>query len=131
MRAAVRRATSSTSSRVGVKSDPGRGPVDDKYYSAGAAQSIGITVSGLDPQFPYDVTAYHVDHETGNAYAVWQSQGRPNMSAMTDASWQALRDAMDSPPEPLARSLCGSTFTHSFQLESPGVLFVKLAPAAP
>jgi len=38
---------------------------------------------------------------------------------------------MDSPAEPLGRALCGSTFTHSFQLSSPGVLFVKFAPAAP
>ncbi len=110
---------------------PGRGPTDDRYYTVADAQSFGVTVSGLDPAFPYDVTAYRVDHTVGNAYAAWQGLGRPNMTAMTDANWQALRDAMDSPAEPVARSLCGTTFTYSSQLQSPGVLFVKLAPAAP
>ena len=111
--------------------NPGAGPFDMKYYEVADARSIGITVSGLDPQFPYDVTAYRVDHTSGNAYTVWQDLGRPTMAAMTDANWQTMRTAMDSQPEPLGRALCGSTFTHAFQLQSPGVLFVKLAPAAP
>lgn len=111
--------------------NPGGGPVDGQYYNVADAHSIGVTVSGLDPEFPFDVTAYRVDRVNGNAYAAWQGLGRPAMSAMTDADWQALRDVMDSPAEPLARSVCGTTFTHAFQLESPGVLFVKLAPAAP
>jgi len=111
--------------------NPGQGPFDKTYYQVTEAHSIGVTVSGLDPAFPYDVTAYHVDHTAGNAYTVWQDLGRPTMSAMTDANWQALRAAMDSPAEPLGRALCGTTFTQAFQLQSPGVLFVKLAPAAP
>jgi len=41
------------------------------------------------------------------------------------------RPIMDSPVEPIRRALCGTTFTHSFQLQSPGVLFVKLTPALP
>jgi xylan 1,4-beta-xylosidase len=110
--------------------NPGVGPKTETYYQVADAQSIGVTISGLDPSFPFDVNAYHVDHVNGNAYAVWQNLGRPDMTTMTDDNWQALRDAMDSPEEPLGRALCGSTFTHAFQLQSPGVLFVKLAPAA-
>jgi xylan 1,4-beta-xylosidase len=111
--------------------NPGDGPTTETYYQDADAQSIGVTVSGLDAQFPFDVTSYQVDHVNGNAYTVWQDLGRPDMTTMTDANWQALRDAMDSPAVPLGRALCGTTFTHAFQLESPGVLFVKLAPAAP
>jgi beta-xylosidase len=111
--------------------NPGSGPINDTYYQVTDAHSIGVTVSGLDPQYPFDVTAYRVDHLIGNAYTVWQNLGRPDMTTMTDANWQALRDNMDSPAEPLGHALCGTTFTHAFQLESPGVLFVKLAPAAP
>ncbi len=111
--------------------NPGKGPSNETYYQSADATSVGVTVSGLDPQFPFDVTAYHVDHTVGNAYTVWQNQGRPDMTTMMDADWQGLRAAMDSPAEPLGRALCGSTFTHSFQLSSPGVLFVKFAPAAP
>jgi xylan 1,4-beta-xylosidase len=111
--------------------NPGKGPTNETYYQVADALSVGITVSGLDPKFPFDVTSYRVDHVNGNAYAVWQNQGRPDMTTMTDADWQALRDAMDSPAEPIGRALCGTTFTHTFQLQSPGVLFVKLAPAMP
>lgn len=111
--------------------NPGAGPFDKTYYQNTDAHSIGVTVSGLDAKFPYDVTAYRVDHTAGNAYTVWQDLGRPTMAAMSDDNWQTLRAAMDSQPEPLGRALCGTTFTHAFQLQSPGVLFVKLAPAAP
>jgi xylan 1,4-beta-xylosidase len=111
--------------------NPGDGPKTETYYQSADALSIGLTVSGLDPKFPYDVTAYHIDHTAGNAYTVWQNQGRPDMPSMTDDDWSALRAAMDSPAEPLGKALCGSTFTHSFQLSSPGVLFLKFAPAAP
>lgn len=111
--------------------NPGPGPKTETYYQSADALSIGVTVSGLNPTFPFDVTAYHVDHTAGNAYTVWLNQNRPDMSTMTDDDWQALRDAMDSPAEPVGRALCGTTFTHTFQLSSPGVLFVKLAPAAP
>jgi xylan 1,4-beta-xylosidase len=111
--------------------NPGKGPSNETYYQNADATSVGVTISGLDPKFPFDVTAYHVDHKAGNAYTVWTDLGRPDMTTMTDDNWAALRAAMDSPAEPLGRALCGSTFTHSFQLSSPGVLFVKLAPAAP
>ncbi len=111
--------------------NPGDGPKTETYYQVADALSIGLTVSGLDPKFPYDVTAYHIDHTAGNAYTVWQNQGRPDKTTMTDDDWSALRAAMDSPAEPLGQALCGSTFTHSFQLSSPGVLFLKFAPAAP
>ncbi|HEV8549312.1 MAG TPA: hypothetical protein VGQ57_09790 [Polyangiaceae bacterium] len=111
--------------------NPGLGPKDDKYYDVTDAHTIGVTISGLDATFPFDVTAYHVDHNVGNAYTAWQTLGRPAMAAMTDANWQSLRDVMDSPAEPLGHALCGTTFTHAFTLQSPGVLFVKLAPAVP
>jgi len=111
--------------------NPGAGPFDKMYYQKSDAHSIGVTVSGLDPAFPYDVTAYHIDDVAGNAYSVWQNLGRPVMSAMTDENWQSMRSAMDSPAEPMGRALCGTTFTGAFQLKSPGVLFVKLAPAVP
>ena len=111
--------------------NPGKGPTNDTYYEVTDAHTIGVTVSGLDPAFPFDVTAYRVDHVTGNAYTAWQGLGRPSMTAMTDANWQSFRDVMDSPAEPLGRALCGTTFTHAFTLQSPGVLFVKLSPAAP
>ncbi|HTQ05261.1 MAG TPA: hypothetical protein VMI54_15465 [Polyangiaceae bacterium] len=111
--------------------NPGPGPKTETYYQNADAISIGVTLSGLDPTFPYDVTAYHVDHTAGNAYTVWQNQGRPDMTTMTDDDWSALRAAMDSPAEPLGKAQCGSTYSHTFQLSSPGVLFVKLSPAAP
>ncbi len=110
--------------------DPGGGPADGVYYTVGSAQSIGLSVSGLDSTVPYDVTAYRVDEAHGNAYATWESQGRPSMSAMTDADWAALRSSMDSPAEPLGQALCGSTFAHLFSLSSPGVLFVTLTPSS-
>lgn len=111
--------------------DPGRGPVDDKYYTTTDAQDVAVTVSGLRADLPYDVTAYRVDRTHGNAYATWLEQGRPSMTSMTDENWAALREAMDSKPEPMARSQCGTTYTGRFALASPGVLFVKLTPTPP
>lgn len=111
--------------------NPGKGPSDDKYYEKKAAQDITVTVSGLDATKPYDVTAYRVDETHGNAYAVWESLGRPKMPTFTDATWAQLRDAADSKPEPQAASQCGSTYTGRFPLSSPGVLFVKLTPTPP
>ena len=84
----------------------------------------------MNPTLPYDVTAYRVDDTHGNAYATWEAQGRPSMSEMSEADWAALRDTMDSPAEPLGQGLCGETFTQSFSLPSPGVLFVTLTPAS-
>jgi len=108
---------------------PGAGPSDGTYYAVTEAESIGVTLSGLDPSLAYDVTAYRVDESHGNAYATWEAQGRPTMSAMSEADWQALRDTMNSPAEPLGEALCGATYAASFDLSSPGVLFVTLTPA--
>ena len=110
---------------------PGLGPEDHTYYQVAAAQRIGLTVSGLDPGLPYDVMAYRVDETRGNAYATWEQLGRPNMGVMSDADWQALRDTMDSPAEPLGEALCGEAFSGAFELPSPGVLFVRLVPTMP
>jgi beta-xylosidase len=109
--------------------DPGAGPGDDTYYAVTEAQDIGLTISGLDPEISYDVTTFRVDETPGNAYATWQGLGRPTMSDMSDADWQALRDTMVSPAEPLGDALCGDTFSATFALSSPGVLFVTLEPA--
>jgi xylan 1,4-beta-xylosidase len=110
---------------------PGKGPVDDKYYTSTQAQEIAITVSGLTADLPYDVAAYRIDDTHGNAYSTWQAQGRPAMSAMTDANWMALRDTMDSKAEPMADSQCGGTYTGRFSVSSPGVVFIKLTPTPP
>jgi xylan 1,4-beta-xylosidase len=110
---------------------PGNGPADDVYYTATEAQDIALSVSGLQPNVPYDVTAYRVDDTHGNAYSVWETLGRPTMPAMTQENWTALRDAMDSKPEPMAQSQCGSAYTGRFSVASPGVLFVKLTPTPP
>ncbi len=108
--------------------NPGNGPTDDTYYEVTDEQEISLTLAGIDPETAYDVTAYRVDKTRGNAYAVWQSQGRPSMSEMSEDDWQALRDSMDSPAEPIGQALCGDTFSETFQLPSPGVLFVTLVP---
>jgi xylan 1,4-beta-xylosidase len=110
--------------------DPGEGPVDDVYYAVIGPQEMALTVSGLDPAVPYDVTAYRVDDTHGNAYGTWERQGRPSMSGMSDADWAELRDTMDSPAEPLGQGLCGDTFTQLFSLSSPGVLLVTLTPSS-
>jgi len=107
---------------------PGKGPVDHKFYTVSEAQDIALSVSGLAADVPYDVSAYRVDATHGNAYSTWQAQGRPAMTAMSEANWTALRDAMDAKPEPMAESQCGSAYTGRFSLASPGVLFVKLTP---
>jgi beta-xylosidase len=110
---------------------PGQGPTDDVYYAVTDAQSIGVTVGGLDANKPYDVTAYRVDEAHGNAYAKWEEMNRPTMTNMTEENWQTLRDNMDSPAEAIAQSMCGGTFSQSFSLSSPGVLFIKLTPTPP
>jgi xylan 1,4-beta-xylosidase len=110
--------------------NPGLGSFDGVYYEVTDAHEIGLTVSGLNPELPYDLTAYRVDDTHGNAYATWEAQGRPTMSEMSDSDWAALRDTMDSPAEPLGEGLCGATFTQSFSLPSPGVLFVTLSPSS-
>jgi xylan 1,4-beta-xylosidase len=110
--------------------NPGNGPVDDTYYTATEAEDIAVTVSGLQPGLPYDVTAYRIDETHGNAYSTWQAMGRPTMTAMTEDDWADLRDTMDSKPEPMAHAQCGTTYSGRFSVASPGVLFVKLTPTA-
>jgi len=109
--------------------DPGGGFSVDSYYTVAPAATMGVTVTGLNPDMAYDVTAYRVDETHGNAFALWDAQGRPTMSAMSAENWQALRDGMESPPEPVAAAVCGTTFSQTFSLSSPGVLLLTLEPA--
>jgi xylan 1,4-beta-xylosidase len=111
--------------------NPGAGYQDDTYYAVAAAQNIGITVSGLNPKMAYDVTSYRVDDVRGNAFAAWDGAGRKTMANMSDADWQALRSAMVSPAEPVGQAMCGATFSKTFSLSSPGVLFLTLEPSLP
>lgn len=111
--------------------NPGNGYRDDTYYAVAAAQDIGITVSGLDPEAAYDVTLYRVDDVRGNAWAAWDGLGRPTMATMDDAAWQTLRDSMVSPAEPVGQALCGGSFSKSFSLSSPGVLLLTIEPSVP
>jgi hypothetical protein len=109
--------------------NPGAGYQDDIYYATAAAQDIGITVAGLDPEAAYDVTLYRVDDVRGNAWAAWDGLGRPTMSAMDDAAWTTLRDSMVSAPEPVGEALCGDSFSKTFSLSSPGAMLLTLEPA--
>jgi len=109
--------------------NPGGGPGDSKYYDVANAQDFGITVSGLNPKMAYDVTAYRVDDVRGNSFATWDKAGRKTMDAMSADDWQALRSSMDSPAEPVAHALCGTTFSKTFSLSSPGVLFLTFEPS--
>ncbi|MEI9950259.1 MAG: hypothetical protein WDO74_15100 [Pseudomonadota bacterium] len=109
--------------------NPGAGYQDNKYYEVSKAQDIGITVSGMNPMMAYDVTAYRVDDVRGNSFAAWDSGGRKAMDKMTDADWQALRSSMDSPPEPVSHAVCGTTFSKTFSLSSPGVLLLTIEPS--
>lgn len=109
--------------------DPGVGPGVNDYYAEEGEHQIGVTLSGLDPDLSYDVTSYRIDNVRGNAYAAWQGQGRPSMAEMSEANWQELRNVMESPAEPIGTALCGDSFSQSFSLSSPGVLFVTLSPS--
>jgi hypothetical protein len=111
--------------------DPGGGFRDDTYYAATEPQDIGITVSGLNPEVAYDITVYRVDDTRGNAWAAWDGLGRPTMANMDDAAWQVLRDAMESPAEPIGHALCGSAFSQTFSLPSPGVMLLTIEPSLP
>jgi xylan 1,4-beta-xylosidase len=110
---------------------PGPGSKNDTYYTAAAAQDIGITITGLDPAIAYDVSVQRVDDTHGNAWGAWNTLGRPTMANMDAAAWQTLRDAMDSTVEPVGAALCGDTFSKTFSLASPGAMLVTLQPAAP
>jgi len=111
--------------------DPGAGFSNDTYYAEAAAQDIGITVSGMNPEMAYDVTVYRVDETHGNAWGIWDSQGRPTMTTMTTDNWNALRAGMESAPESVATAVCGSTFSQAFALSSPGALLLTIEPAVP
>lgn len=108
---------------------PGQGFRDDIYYAVTEAQPIGVTIEGLNPATAYDVTTYRVDATHGNSFALWDAQGRPPMSQMTEENWQALRDGGESAAEPAGQALCGTSVKLTASLTSPGVLFVELKPA--
>ena len=107
----------------------GTGSAHEKYYQVGPAQDIGITVSGMSSTTAYDVTAYRVDDVRGNSFATWDSGGRKTMDNLSASDWQALRSSMDSPAEPVGHALCGATFSKTFSLSSPGVLFLTIEPS--
>ncbi len=109
--------------------NPGAGYPDDMYYEVGKAQDIGITVSGMNPTNAYDVTAYRVDDAHGNSFTTWDTGGRKTMDNMSASDWAALRSAMDSPAEPVGHALCGASFSKTFSLSSPGVLFLTIEPS--
>ena len=109
--------------------NPGAGYPDDKYYSVANAQDIGITLTGMNPTMAYDVTAYHIDDTHGNSFSTWEKAGKKNMDAMSATDWQTLRSSMESPAEPVSHAVCGTTFSKTFSLSSPGVLFLTLEPA--
>jgi len=109
--------------------NPGGGFSDDKYYEVAKAQDVGITITGMNPTMAYDVTAYRVDDVKGNSFAAWDTAGRKTMANMSASDWQALRSAMDSPAESVSHAVCGTTFSKTFSLSSPGVLFVTIEPS--
>lgn len=109
--------------------NPGDGFHSDNYYQVAGAQDIGITVSGMNPTMAYDVTAYRVDETHGNAFAIWDKAGKKDMDAMSADDWTAMRNAMESAPEQVSHAVCGTTFSKTFSLSSPGVLFVTIEPA--
>jgi xylan 1,4-beta-xylosidase len=108
---------------------PGKGYTNDTYYTVAAAQDIGITVSGMDPEKSYDVSLYRIDDAHGNAFATWDAGGKKTMANMSETEWQALRTAMESPAEPVGQALCGATLSKKFSLSSPGVLLLSIEPA--
>jgi xylan 1,4-beta-xylosidase len=108
---------------------PGQGYRTDEYYTVAAAQDIGITVSGMKPEWSYDVTSYRVDDVRGNAFTAWDMAGKKTMAAMSETEWQSLRTAMEPPAEPVGQALCGTSFSKKFSLSSPGVLLVTIEPS--
>jgi beta-xylosidase len=109
--------------------NPGPGFSNDTYYAVAAAQDIGITVSGLNPDWSYDVTLYRVDDVRGNSFAAWDAAGKKTMATMSASEWQSLRTAMESPAEPVGQALCGTSLSKTFGLSSPGVLLLTIEPA--
>lgn len=110
---------------------PGDGYKNDTYYTVSEAQPVSVTIEGLDPEMAYDVETYRVDETHGNSFAVWNSQGRPPMSQMSEEQWQALRDGGESAAEPVGEALCGASIKLNLDLSSPGAALVKLTPATP
>jgi len=53
------------------------------------------------------------------------------MASMSDTNWQTLRSSMDSPAEPVGQALCGTTFSKTFSLSSPGVMLLTIEPSLP
>jgi xylan 1,4-beta-xylosidase len=111
--------------------NPGEGFAEDAYYEVAAAQDIGVTVTGLNSEWSYDVTAYRVDDVRGNAFAAWDSAGKKTMAAMSESEWQSLRAAMEPPAEPVGEALCGTSLSKKFSLSSPGVLLLTIEPSRP
>jgi xylan 1,4-beta-xylosidase len=109
--------------------NPGAGYQDDTYYQVSQAQDFGVTVAGMNPKMAYDVTAYRVDDAHGNSFATWDSGMKKSMDSMSAGDWQTLRTAMDSPPESVAKAVCGSAFSKTFSLSSPGVFLLTFEPA--
>ncbi|HET7543676.1 MAG TPA: hypothetical protein VFK05_27575, partial [Polyangiaceae bacterium] len=109
--------------------NPGAGFSTDTYYATANAQDIGITVSGMNPTMAYDVTAYRVDDSHGNSFATWDKAGKKDMDALSASDWDALKNSMASPAEPVSHAVCGTTFSKTFSLASPGVLFVTIEPS--
>jgi xylan 1,4-beta-xylosidase len=109
--------------------NPGEGFSTDTYYATAAAQNIGITVTGMNPEWSYDVTSYRVDDVRGNAFATWNTAGKKTMATMSETEWQALRTAMEPPAEPVGQAMCGATFSKTFSLSSPGVLLLTIEPS--
>jgi xylan 1,4-beta-xylosidase len=109
--------------------NPGDGFSTDTYYSVVSAQDIGITVTGLNPEWSYDVTLERVDDVRGNAFAAWEATGKKTMANLSESEWQSLRTAMDPPVEPLGEALCGAAFSRTVSLSSPGVLLLTIEPS--
>jgi beta-xylosidase len=109
--------------------NPGEGFATDTYYATAAAQDIGITVSGLNPDWAYDVTLYRVDDVRGNSFAAWDTAGKKTMATMSESEWESLRTAMEPPAEPVGQALCGTGLSKTFSLSSPGVMLLTIEPS--
>jgi hypothetical protein len=77
----------------------------------------------------YDVTVYRVDDVRGNSFAAWETGGKKTMANMSASDWQALRSSMDSPAESVSHAVCGTSFSKTFSLSSPGALFLSIEPS--
>jgi len=48
---------------------------------------------------------------------------------MSASDWESLRGSMDAPAESVSHAVCGTTFSKTFSLSSPGVLLVTIEPS--